>query len=143
MKRADITNHLTKTLAFVLVVVLLAGGVSKGQTVNAETKKYKRMIENLIIGIHSSNLGVKRECIFLAGKYEFSEAVDALIELLKSERNPKDRTLIAMALYRIGDEKGIQAVYESALVETDAKAKRISTAIVNEYKAHKTVVVNE
>ncbi|MBI3125786.1 MAG: HEAT repeat domain-containing protein [Ignavibacteriales bacterium] len=143
MRAANITKQLTKTLVFTLALVLLTGSISNGQTASAELKKHKRMIENLIIGIQSSNEGVKRECIYYAGKYEFTEAVDALIDILKSEKNPKDRALIALALYRIGDEKGIQAVYDAASTESDAKVKRTYNAIVAEYKAAKAIAANK
>lgn len=143
MRAANITKQLTKTLVFTLVLVLLTGRISNGQTASAELKKHKRMIENLIIGIQSPNEGVKRECIYYAGKYEFTETIDVLIDVLKNEKNPKNRALIALALYRIGDEKGIQAVYDAASTESDAKVKRTYSAIVAEYKAAKAIAANE
>lgn len=143
MKAANFTNQLTKVLTMLLVLILLSGSVTKGQNVTAESKKYKRMIENLIVGIQSENEGTKRDCIYFAGRYEFVEAVDALIDLLKQEKNPKNKALIALALYRIGDNRGIQAVYEATLSETDAKVKRTYTAIVAEYKAAKSFAVVE
>lgn len=143
MRATNLTKQLTKSLTVVMVIVLLTGSISNGQTASAELKKHKRMIENLIIGIQSPNEGVKRECIYYAGKYEFTEAVDVLIDVLKGEKNPKNRALIALALYRIGDEKGIQAVYDAASTETDAKVKRTCNAIVAEYKTAKAVAVNE
>ncbi|MDP2037604.1 MAG: hypothetical protein Q8L04_09500 [Ignavibacteria bacterium] len=142
MKAANLTNQLTKALTTVIVVVLLTGNVN-GQTESSEVKKQKRAIENLIEGIQSSNDGVKRDCIYFAGKYEFTETVNALIGELRHEKNPKDRALIALALYRIGDEKGIQAVYDAALTESDAKVKRTYSAIVAEFKAAKAVAANE
>ena len=142
MRATNLTKQLTKSLTVVMAIVLLTGSVS-GQTLVNDAKKQKRMIENLILGIQSSNEGVKRDCIYFAGKYELSEAVSVLIDELKHEKNPKDRALIALALYRIGDEKGIQAVYEAALTESDAKVKRTCNAIVAEYKAAKAVAVNE
>ena len=61
MRAANITMQLTKTLVFTLVLVLLTGNISNGQTASAELKKHKRMIENLIIGIQSPNEGVKKQ----------------------------------------------------------------------------------
>lgn len=142
MRATNLTKQLTKSLTVVMAIVLLTGSVS-GQTLVSDAKKQKRAIDNLIVGIQSSNEGVKRDCIYFAGKYEIAEAVNVLVDELKCEKNPRDRALIALALYRIGDEKGIQAVYEAALTETDAKVKRTCNAIVAEYKAAKAVAVNE
>ena len=142
MRATNLTNQVTKSLTVVMAVVLLTGSVS-GQTISTEAKKLKCAIDNLIVGIQSSNEGVKRDCIYFAGKYEIAETVNSLIDELKHEKNPKDRALIALALYRIGNEKGIQAVYEASLTETDAKVKHTCNAIVAEYKAAKAVVANE
>lgn len=143
MKTAIFTNQLAKTFAFAVVMVLLTGKISFGQTSTEEVKKYNRMIENLKVGIQSNNEGVKKDCIYLAGKYEYTEVVEVLIDALKYEKNPKNRALIALALYRIGDEKGIKAVYEVSLVETDAKVKHMCNAIVSEFKSAKAVAVLE
>jgi HEAT repeat protein len=142
MRAANFTNQLTKTLTVFSLFVLLTGSVS-AQTEYLDAKKLKTAIENLIVGIQSSNEGVKRDCIYYAGKYEFTETVNALIGELKQEKNPKDRALIALALYKIGDEKGIQAVYDAASTESDAKVKRTYNAIVAEYKAAKAIAANE
>ena len=69
--------------------------------------------------------------------------IEKTFDVLKNEKNPKNRALIALALYRIGDEKGIQAVYDAASTESDAKVKRTYSAIVAEYKAAKAIAANE
>ncbi len=143
MKAEKFSNQLAITFALTMMMVLLTGKISFGQTSKEEAKKYNRMIENLKVGIQSNNEGVRRDCIYLAGKYEYTEVVEVLIDALKQEKNPKNRALIALALYRIGDEKGIKAVYEVSLVETDAKVKHTCKAIVDEFKSAKAVAVNE
>lgn len=142
MRATNLTSKLTKSLAAVLVIVLLTGNVN-AQMGNLDAKKQKKAVENLIVGIQSSNEGVKRACIYYAALYEITETVNVLVDELKKEKNPKNRILIALALYRIGDEEGIQAVYDAASMETDAKVKRTYNAIVAEYKATKAFVVNE
>ena len=142
MRATNLTSKLTKSLTAVLVIVLLTGSVS-AQMGNLDAKKQKKAVENLIVGIQCSNEGVKRDCIYYAALYELTETVNVLVDELKKEKNPKNRILIALALYRIGDEKGIQAVYDAASIETDAKVKRTYNAIVAEYKAAKVFVINE
>lgn len=142
MRATNLTSKLTNSLAAVLVIVLLTGSVN-AQMGNLDAKKQKKAIENLIVGIQSSNEGVKRDCIYYAALYELAETVNVLVAELKKEKNPKNRILIALALYRIGDEEGIQAVYDAASIETDAKVKRTYNAIVAEYKAAKAFVVNK
>ncbi len=67
----------------------------------------KYAFDNLLEGIKSDNNGVKRSSIYFVGYYRITEAEEALIEQLKKEQNPSNRILIALVLYELGSEDGL------------------------------------
>lgn len=135
------TRNLTSTVMKIAVATLLTfvlGTNVYGQVVRSQTHNFKKnAIESLIMGIKSENAGVKRDGIYFAGKYGIVETVDILVEELKNEKNPKNRILIALSLYMIGKEKGIDAILKTASTDQDKKVRKMCTAIVNEYNNSK------
>ncbi|MFA7289252.1 MAG: hypothetical protein WC055_10295 [Melioribacteraceae bacterium] len=97
----------------------------------------KNAIASLVTGIRSDNMGLKRNCIYFAGKYKIAETTEVLIEELSNTENAKLKVLISLSLFLIGDEKGMDAVYELANKDNDKYVKRMAKAIVNEYNDSK------
>ncbi len=98
----------------------------------------KNAIASLVVGIKSENMGLKRNCIYFAGKYRIDEATDALIAELNKTDNAKLKVLIALSLYMIGNEEGIDAVYKLANKENDNYVKKMANAIIDEYNNNKS-----
>jgi len=90
-------------------------------------------IGNLITGIKSDNLGLRRSAIYLAGLYTVSETVPALIEQLKNEDNSDVKVLTALVLYRLEDPRGIEAIEKLYRQDDDARVRRMSKAILDEF----------
>ena len=96
-------------------------------------RKNKNAIENLKVGIKSENTGLKKSSIYFAGFYRVAETVPALTEQMKKETDPKTRILIALVLYKIGDEKRIDLVKEMAAKDENPEVRRMCTCIYNAY----------
>ena len=96
-------------------------------------KKNKNAIENLKVGIKSDNNGLKRSSIYYAGYYGFTETVPALTEQIKKETDPRTKILIALVLYKIGDEKSIDLVKEMAVKDSNPEVRRMCTCIYDAY----------
>ncbi len=94
----------------------------------------KQEVGNLITGIRSDNLGLRRSAIYLSGLYGITETVPALIEQLKKEENADVKVLTALVLYRLEDPKGIEAVEELYRKDDNIRVKRMSKAILDEFK---------
>jgi hypothetical protein len=122
-----------KNTAKLTVLLLLIGVI----TVNSQNSKHvaltKVHIQNLATGIQSTNEGLKKSSIYMAGKYKISEVTETLCNQLDSEKNPDIRILIALSLYQINNPSGLEAVKKSSLRDKDSKVRRMSTAI---YKAY-------
>lgn len=96
-------------------------------------RKNKNAIENLKVGIKSDNNGLKKSSIYFAGYYRLAETVPVLTEQIKKESDPKIRILIALVLYKIGDEKSIDLVKEMAAKDNNPEVRRMCTCIYDAY----------
>jgi HEAT repeat protein len=94
-------------------------------------------IKNLTTAIQSENYGLKRSAIYLAGKYEMEEVSDVLIQELKKSNDPSTRILIALSLYKIGTEAGLEAVNYLSSHDINKEVRRISVAILNQVEMEK------
>lgn len=65
-------------------------------------------IKNIIQGIKSENEGVRKSCIYIAGKYKIQEASEYLIEELTSLDDGELCSLLVWSLYQIGNESYIK-----------------------------------
>jgi hypothetical protein len=96
-------------------------------------RKNKNAVENLKVGIKSDNAGLKKSSIYFAGFYRVAETIPALTEQIKKESDPKTRILIALVLYKIGDEKSIDLVKEMAVKDVNPEVRRMCTCIYDAY----------
>jgi len=138
-----------KNTIFLTITMLTAFFIN---SVNAQTQSIneitsnKYALANLIAGIHSDNLGIKRSSIYFAGKYKIAETEDELMNQLKREEDPSTRILIALVLYEMGSEEGLNDVKDISLNDEDAKVRRITIQIYNDYllnDSESTVFVTE
>ena len=121
-----------KTLFCVLSLVLLFTA-SDAKAQNSDKYWTVNAIKNLSAGINSDNYGVKRSAIFLAGKYKLTQLLDELIKILDDERNQNIKIITAIALEKIGDEKGVEAIRKKIPTESDDKVKQLYQLISAEY----------
>jgi len=120
-------------LTAVLLAAVLTGSVYAQKNSIKDVTPNKYALQNLVAGIHSDNIGVKRSAIYFAGKYRLAETEEALIAQLKEENDPSTRILIALVLYEMGSEAGLLEVKNLSLNDEDAKVRRMATQIYNEY----------
>lgn len=131
-------------LTAVLTVVLLSASL-QAQNLNSDykvsttsTQLDERAISDLTRGIKSENIGLRRSSIFLAGYYGVKEVSDALITRLEVEEDENTRILIALSLFKMGSEEGLDAVKELSLKDDSAKVRRMSAAILKESAGSET-----
>jgi len=133
-------------LTVVLFAAVLNGSVYSQSNSIKDITAHKYALENLIDGIHSENDGVRRNSIYFAGYYKIVETEDALIDQLKKEKDPSTRILIALVLYELGSEEGLLEVKNLSENDKDAKVRRMTFQIYNEYLVNdgvNTVYVTE
>ena len=102
-------NALTFLVGIILIGIVLFTSENifaqpeKGTTFRTPTKVE---IANYTVGLNSDNEGVRKSCIYLAGKYKMTALVDILKEQLNDEKDAETSLLIVYALYQIL-EKGV------------------------------------
>ena len=133
--KAALLNKVEKyyfLLVVILFVLLFSESFAPNQRVSDVTNS-KYALENLNGAIQSANDGVRESAIYLAGEYRFIDTEDALIKQLKVEKIADIKVLIGLALFRMGSEKGMNELQNLAVSDVDAKVRRMSYAIYNEY----------
>lgn len=134
-------SHKTTKLYFVLVLslslLLAADSFGQNQKISDMTNS-KFALQNLEMGIQSTNQGVRESAIYFAGQYRFSETEGALIKQLKVEREAHIRVLISLALFRMNSEKGMNELKELASAEKNPRVRRMTYAIYKEYLVNRS-----
>jgi len=120
-------------LAVLMSNILFAQNLSQNTTKAANSGFTERAIKSLMVGIESDNAGLKKSSIYLSGMYELDGVVETLISQLRKETDPDTRILIALALYKIGNKEGLDAIEELVKNDDNSKVKRISSAILNQF----------
>lgn len=119
-------------LAAILLVLLVTDSFGQNQK-SSDMTNHKYALQNLEMGIRSENEGVRESAIYFAGQYRFIDTEDALIEQLKVEKDSDIKVLIGLALFRMNSEKGMNELQRLAQSDKDARVRRMSMAIYNEY----------
>lgn len=95
-------------LVLLVAFTTLAAGEENYAGLTKET--YDAAIVNLLIGLKSDNQGLKTSSAFMLGELRAREAVVPLMAMLRSGESECCRIVAALALCRIGDERGVFAV---------------------------------
>ncbi|MFA6978760.1 MAG: HEAT repeat domain-containing protein [Ignavibacteriaceae bacterium] len=119
------TNY-TTVLAVALSLVLFTG-LTAQKKVNITEIGFK----NLVMAITSDNDGLKRSGIYLAGYYKVEKTIPVLFEAFSKE-NSKNKILIALSLYQMGNDSCIIKLMELSKNETNYEVKRICNAVVEQ-----------
>jgi HEAT repeat protein len=128
------------TAAVLMAALLTAGSLTYAGAKSTDPNiNGKNAIENLKTGIKSDNVGLKKSAIYYAGYYRVSETVPELTESVKNETEPSIRILVALVLYRIGDEKGINLVKNMAANDKSPEVRRMCTCIYNAYETGNSI----
>lgn len=121
-----------KKVGLIALTVCILGTTMAAQNRTLDFKP--KYVKNLIAALQHENEGVKKDAIYYSAVYGVLEVVPILVDEFKSEKNPKIRLLIALALYKLGNQQGIDAVYSASMHDSDAKVRRTCKAIIAEYQ---------
>jgi hypothetical protein len=97
-------------------------------------KQFANFIANLSVAIQAENTGLRKSAVYLAGLYSLNEVIPILVGQLEKENDSSIKILIALALYRMEDPVGMEAVENLYKNENNARVKRMSKAILDEFK---------
>jgi len=110
-------------LAIVLTMVL-------GSVLMAQPLTDKEYDQYLIKSLQDDNVGIRSSAAQLLGERKVEGAVEPLVDILKTEKNPSTRIVVAMALYQIGDQKALPVLKKVAANDKSKTVRHVVTAIV-------------
>ena len=129
---------MSKILFLFLSILLLQISIfAKVQVAGQNEKQQDRTIQSLLIGINSENLGLKSSCVYMLGELKVSEAVIPLMKILKDQNDEELKIVAALALYKIGDGRGIYAIKKSVQFEQNERVKKICDLFYKSYQGKK------
>lgn len=124
--------QITKTVLVLLLGLVLSNDLFAQSSISDLTD-HKYALDNLRMGIHSENEGLKKSAIYFAGQYKIEEAAADLINQLGNEENASVRVLIALALFEIGSEDGIEAVRKLSASDGNPRVRTMAAFIYDEF----------
>jgi hypothetical protein len=111
-------------LSIVLLLIAILSLYAQDPALPANANK--ALIEkNLLIGLNSTNEGLRYSCALMLGNIKSTRAVIPLMALLKQCDNFKLKTAAAWALCNIGDARGTYAVKREVEFNSCCKTKLI------------------
>jgi len=129
--------HKKKKKFFLLIVlfcfVLIVNGAIAQNVPVSELTGNKYALQNLKLALSSDNCSVKRNAIYLIGKYKIAEGEYMLEKMLRTEKDPCSKILITLVLLELNETKGLIALRELAKINLSKEAKRLAVFTFNEY----------
>ncbi len=117
-----------------LVLLLLTGNTIFAQHENKFDKFTKHAIGNLTNAIKSDNEGLKKSAITFAGEYRINNVTELLISELNKSDNPEIRCMAAKALFKIGNQKGIDELLANSHMNENLKVRKVCGILYQLYQ---------
>ena len=111
------------------VVLLITTGTFAKEKMSGRTALTDNSIESLLIGVESENTGLKTSSASILGEYKNSKAVIPLMRELKDNMDERARIQAAIALWQIGDERGIYTIRQAIKFDKSQRVKRICSIL--------------
>jgi len=121
------------SLLLLLCFVFASFGIAAEPVKEKRTINNDLAIQNLLIGLDSDNAGLTTSSAYYLGELSSTEAVIPLMKMLRNSEQEELRISAALALLKIGDERGIYAIKRAIVFD---ESKRVSDMCEKFYKAH-------
>ena len=121
------------SLLLILCFVFASFGIAAEPVKEKRTINRDLTIQNLLIGLDSDNAGLTSSSAFYLGEISSTEAVIPLMKLLRNADQEELRISAALALLKIGDERGIYAIKRAIIFD---ESKRVSDMCEKFYNAY-------
>jgi HEAT repeat protein len=122
-------------VALLLLVLLTITSLGLAAEPAKEVRLLNREIavENYLTGLESENSGLMTSSAYYLGELKSEEAVIPLMKILKSSDEEQLRIAAALALLKIGDEKGIYAIKKAIRFDESKRVSDICAKFYNDY----------
>jgi hypothetical protein len=115
-----------KSFIILTVLLLFSTSIFAKEPVKKENEvQLNRTVLSLMDGLNSDNMGLKSGSIYMLGELKVSESVIPLMKILKNQNDETLKVSAALALYKIGDSRGLYAIKRSGKFETNERVRKI------------------
>jgi hypothetical protein len=121
------------TLLLLLCFVFTSFSIAAEPVKEKRTINQELAIQNLLIGLDSDNTGLTSSSAFYLGELSSTRAVIPLMKMLRNSEQEELRISAALALLKIGDERGIYAIKRAIVFD---ESKRVSDMCEKFYNAY-------
>ena len=122
-----------KSLLFALILTLAIVSTSFSAGNPKATLEIKQnTVSSLLIGLNSSNLGLKSSSAYMLGELKVTSAVIPLMRILHENENEDLRIAAALALYKIDTPLAINAVKQSVRFDNSERVSKLCASFYNE-----------
>ena len=129
-----------KSLLFALILTFAIASTSfPAGNPKATLEMKQNTVSSLLIGLNSSNLGLKSSSAYMLGELKVTSAVIPLMRILHENENEDLRIAAALALYKIGTPLAINAVKQSVRFDNSERVSKLCASFYNEYQRNKHV----
>ncbi|MFZ5519155.1 MAG: HEAT repeat domain-containing protein [Candidatus Zhuqueibacterota bacterium] len=116
-----------KNLVLTAVLALALVSFAAAQTQPLNDKEYDQYLIN---SLQDENAGIRTSAAQLLGERKVENAVDPLIQLMRSDKCHSVRIIAALALYKIGDKRALPDIKNLAKTDTYRCVRVVATGIV-------------
>jgi HEAT repeat protein len=130
-----------KRILLVALTLVLAVSLTTTAFAGTDKKEIKPAFQmevveaNLIVGVNSSNFGLRVSAANMLGDLKSTGGVFALMQMLRNETDERGRIVAALALIKIGDPVGIYAVKQTGRLDGNDRVRKLCALFYQEYKA--------
>jgi len=124
---------LSITLLLLLFFVFVSFGATLEPVKETNTINRDLAIQNLLIGLDSDNIGLTSSSAFYLGELSSTEAVIPLMKMLRNAEQEELRISAALALLKIGDERGIYAIKRAIIFDESERVCDMCEKFYNSY----------
>ena len=96
--------------------------------------QYETFETNLLVGLNSDNLGLKVSSAYFLGEIKSKKATNQLMDMFHNSDKPEERQVAALALYKIGSERGIFAIKRAIQYDDDEQTRKLCKIFYNQHQ---------
>ena len=120
-------------ISLFLLLLLSAPLLVKAEPAKTKTVISSNTIESLMIGLNSSNLGLRTGSAFMIGELDIKNAVVPLMKILRNDKCEEAKIVAALALYKLGTPMSINALLQAARFEDNNRVRKICSRFYFDY----------
>lgn len=131
----------TLSSVFIVIFIIITSGILYSQDSVSVAPKIsdKDIDENYIKGVETDNLGLKVSSTYYLGERQSTKAVIPLLKILKQDSSVEARITAALALFKIGDERGIFAIKRASEFDENEQVRKMCSIFYQMYLSNKGI----